>query len=144
MRRRQRERGRYLSHVHARQGVAVAPNGHTTYSRDMRQRFLTTPSEIAGAVRDGRREAHLTQAQLAAKAGVGRRFIVDLETGHERAELGKVLAVLETLNVCIIALAPASGRPVKPRDVDGLWVNGHVRRNGKAVQGHYRKPAQTG
>ncbi|MFA5138876.1 MAG: helix-turn-helix domain-containing protein [Elusimicrobiota bacterium] len=36
---------------------------------------------IAGFVREKRREAKLTQAELASKAGVGLRFIRDVEQG---------------------------------------------------------------
>lgn len=40
-----------------------------------------------------------TQAELADKAGVGRKFVVELEAGHPRAELAKVLDVLDALGI---------------------------------------------
>lgn len=61
--------------------------------------FIHTAQRLGEVVAAARHELGLTQAQLAAKAGVGRRFIVDVEAGHDRAELGKVLAVLDALGL---------------------------------------------
>lgn len=55
-------------------------------------------SEIGNAVALARKSMHMTQRQLADAAGVGVRFIVDLEAGKETVRLGLVLAVLSTLN----------------------------------------------
>ncbi len=70
----------------------------------MPNRFLSTPLDVAEAVRSARASLHLTQAQLAMRAKVGRRFVVDLEAGHPRAELAKVLAVLDVLDIHALAL----------------------------------------
>lgn len=56
-------------------------------------------SRLGTTVRDARRRLHLTQAELAEQAQVSRTFVIDLERGHERAELGKVIAVLGALNL---------------------------------------------
>jgi HTH-type transcriptional regulator/antitoxin HipB len=84
----------------------------------MQHRFLTTPEAVGQAVREGRKAAGWTQAELATRAGVGRRFVVDLEAGHERAELGKVLAVLEALDIHATALPPPPPPATRPQDVD--------------------------
>lgn len=68
-------------------------------------------------MREARTEFGLTQAQLAVKAGVGRRFIVDLEAGHDRAELAKVLEVLRALGIHASVSPPAVKR-TRPQDVD--------------------------
>lgn len=83
----------------------------------MKTRYLRTVEAVAEAVREARGELGLTQAQLATKAGVGRRFIVDLEAGHDRAELAKVLTVLEAVNIHASVLPPATKR-TRPEDVD--------------------------
>lgn len=54
---------------------------------------------VGRAVANGRRKQGLTQHQLAARAGVSRSFLAALEAGHARAELGKVLDVLDALQV---------------------------------------------
>jgi len=54
---------------------------------------------IAETIRLTRKAQGLRQDQLAAAAGVGVRFIVDLETGKATAQLGKTLAVVEALGL---------------------------------------------
>jgi len=83
----------------------------------MESLFLATPSDVAKAVRSGRAAKKLSQAELATRAHVGRRFIVDLEAGHPRAELGKVLNVLEALDIHALAL-PSPPVTQRLEDVD--------------------------
>lgn len=46
-----------------------------------------------------RRDLSWTQAELATRAGVSRRWVSLFESGHEKAEVGRVLAVLDALGV---------------------------------------------
>ena len=62
----------------------------------MAQRTLT-PADIADVIRNTRKAQGLRQDELAGVAGVGLRFIVDLEAGKPTAQLGKALKVLEVL-----------------------------------------------
>jgi y4mF family transcriptional regulator len=55
-----------------------------------------------------RKAQKLQQAQLAAAAGVGVRFIVDLEAGKATLQLEKVLHVLATLG-CDVTIVPPAG-----------------------------------
>ena len=50
-------------------------------------------------VRETRKAQGLTQEQLAATAGVGVRFVRELEQGKESCHLGKVLIVLAMLGI---------------------------------------------
>jgi HTH-type transcriptional regulator/antitoxin HipB len=70
----------------------------------MVDKFLATSADVAETVRAQRAALRLTQAQLAERVGVGRRFIMDLEAGHPRAELDKVLDVLKALDVNVLAI----------------------------------------
>lgn len=54
-------------------------------------------------IRARRQERGLSQQSLAEASGVSRKFLVDLEAGHERAELGKTIAVLHTLGLSLTA-----------------------------------------
>jgi len=63
------------------------------------------PAEIGDIVRTTRRAASLRQDELAGAAGVGLRFIVDLEAGKPTAQMGKVLQVLAALG-CLIDITP--------------------------------------
>ncbi|WIY84052.1 helix-turn-helix transcriptional regulator [Propionimicrobium sp. PCR01-08-3] len=63
------------------------------------QPFIDTVDRLADVVREARTRQGWTQAELAQEAGVGRRFVVDLEKGHARAELEKTLDVLRVLGL---------------------------------------------
>jgi y4mF family transcriptional regulator len=65
-----------------------------------------TPAELGKFVRETRREAGLTQGQLAGAAGVGVRFLIELEAGKPTAQLGKTLAVLAVLGCRVQIDAP--------------------------------------
>ena len=66
------------------------------------------PKQIGQLVRDVRRAQGLRQDQLAGAAGVGIRFLVEVEHGKPTAQLGKVLAVLEALG-CTLTIDPPPG-----------------------------------
>jgi len=70
----------------------------------MRQ-VTITPSELGALVRGSRKAQGLRQDELAGAAGVGLRFIVDLEAGKRTVQLGKVLTVLDALG-CSITITP--------------------------------------
>jgi y4mF family transcriptional regulator len=66
-------------------------------------------SKLLGSIVHRERKAQkLLQAELAAAAGVGIRFIVDLEAGKPTLQLAKVLHVLATLG-CDVAVTPPEG-----------------------------------
>lgn len=66
-----------------------------------RERDAMTSQEIGTAVRKARRNMGLRQDQLAGAAGVGLRFIVELEAGKNTIQLGKTLQVLDALGMKI-------------------------------------------
>ncbi len=76
----------------------------------MPQRILA-PSDIAGIVRTARKAQGLRQDELAGAAGVGVRFIVDLEAGKPTAQLGKALQVLEALGCQFEIVPPPERKP---------------------------------
>jgi y4mF family transcriptional regulator len=64
-----------------------------------------TIDEIGAVVRQARLAEGLRQDQLAAAAGVGLRFLVELERGKPTVRLDKVLAVLNALG-CRLDVTP--------------------------------------
>ncbi|MDE0029415.1 MAG: helix-turn-helix transcriptional regulator [Deltaproteobacteria bacterium] len=64
-----------------------------------------TSGDIGDIVRSARKAAGLRQFELAGAAGVGVRFIVDLEAGKPTAQMGKALQVLEALG-CTFDITP--------------------------------------
>ena len=67
-----------------------------------------TPSDIGDMIRSARKDAGLRQYELAGAAGVGVRFIVDLEAGKPTAQIGKALQVLQALG-CSVDIVPPPG-----------------------------------
>jgi y4mF family transcriptional regulator len=63
--------------------------------------LIETPKRLGDVVRHTRKALSLTQPQLALAAGVGVRFIVDLEAGKPTVRLENVLRVLQALGVTL-------------------------------------------
>ncbi len=59
--------------------------------------LITDPASLGAAIRHARREQNLTQEELALVAGVGRRFVIELEAAKPTAQVGAVLRVLGAL-----------------------------------------------
>lgn len=70
-----------------------------------------TPQQIGSKVRELRKHQGLRQDQLAGAAGVGLRFLIELEAGKETAQLGKTLAVLNALGCKIVLVGPDEDGP---------------------------------
>jgi len=64
---------------------------------------ITDTKSLGDVVKKLRKSQRLTQEQLAAACGLGRRFIVELERGKETSHIGKVLQVLVALGVSLHA-----------------------------------------
>lgn len=72
-----------------------------------------TPTDLGALVRRVRKAQGLRQDQLAGVAGVGLRFIVDLEAGKPTIQVGKALKVLEALG-CEVSIMPPAGTEEAP------------------------------
>lgn len=59
--------------------------------------FIRTPQDIGALLRETRKKAGLGQAELARRIGVSRQWVVEVERGKPRAEIGLVLRALNTL-----------------------------------------------
>lgn len=71
---------------------------------------MTTPEAFGRAIRAARKSQGLRQDQLAGAAGVGVRFIVDLEAGKVSTHLGKALAVAAALGLHVMIETPGMQR----------------------------------
>jgi HTH-type transcriptional regulator/antitoxin HipB len=89
---------------------------------DMRVR---TPKDVGALIRQRRHELGLSQIQLAERAGVSRQWVVDVERGKARAEIGLVLRALDVLDTPLRVEAGGSPKPVRSlrpaaADVDAI------------------------
>lgn len=70
---------------------------------------MTTPAELGALARAARRIRGWSQQQAADAAGVSRRFVNMLEGGeHRNAEVWRVLALLNALDVELVGTAPTT------------------------------------
>ncbi len=74
---------------------------------------VRSSQDLAAIVKGRRKEVHLSQAELAARAGVARKSISELEAGKSRPALGLLLRVLEQLDLVLDVQRAPSRRPAK-------------------------------
>jgi y4mF family transcriptional regulator len=61
--------------------------------------MIRTPVDFGAVLRDRRKQLKLDQATLAQRIGVSRQWLVGVERGKARAELGLVLRALDVLGL---------------------------------------------
>lgn len=89
--------------------------------------LLRTPFDLGSTIRDRRRSLGLDQEELAGRVGVSRKWIIDVEKGKSRAEIGLILRTFEALGLRL-SLDPASSAisadlaapPVEAPDIDKI------------------------
>jgi HTH-type transcriptional regulator/antitoxin HipB len=64
---------------------------------------IASPADLGRLVRAARKRQDFSQQQFADLAGVGRRFLSELENGKPTLELGKVLKVAGTAGITLFA-----------------------------------------
>ena len=74
-----------------------------------------TPLELGLLIRQARHARGMTQADLARAAGVGRQWIVAIEAGKQRAELGKTFQALAALDLSLSIHGEGIPEPVSPQ-----------------------------
>lgn len=93
--------------IHARGASNIDQSLSDTHGLDPavtppRSRTVHTMAELGAFVIDHRKAERHTQQELADLAGVGRRFLSEVEAGKPTAEIGKVLQVLNALGIDLI------------------------------------------
>jgi HTH-type transcriptional regulator / antitoxin HipB len=68
--------------------------------------------ELAQLISQTRKQARLTQAELAALAGVGKTVVWDLEHGKRTIRLETLSKVLSSLNIDLIVRSPITREEV--------------------------------
>jgi transcriptional regulator with XRE-family HTH domain len=75
---------------------------------------------LASAVRGRRVELGITQARLADRARVSRKWVYEFEGGKPGAELGLLLRVLEELDLALDVTPGAETTTAKTIDLDAV------------------------
>ena len=90
-----------------------------------------TVRDVALIARDRRSSLGWSQAQLAAKVGVGREWIIQFEKGKPTAEWGLVLRVLRELGIAIDLQVLHEAPDDSANDLDRI-LNAATKRKGEA------------
>jgi HTH-type transcriptional regulator / antitoxin HipB len=61
--------------------------------------LIRTPADLGAVLKDRRKQLKLDQAALAKRIGVSRQWVIEVERGHARAELGLVLRAIDVLEI---------------------------------------------
>lgn len=83
---------------------------------------IRTASDLGALIRGRRKQLRLGQAELASRIGTTRQWIIGVERGKPRAELGLVLRALDALGIPLTAdTKPSTRRPGAPSvDIDAI------------------------
>lgn len=96
---------------------------------------IRTPLELSAAIRQARRQAGITQAQLAERIGVRRLWVIRFESGKAEVELGTVMRAIRELGLALDIVTPdaaakhddetATLAPSAAIDLDALLTGEH-------------------
>ncbi len=67
---------------------------------------MLEPKTLAEIIRKHRKEAGLTQLQLAEMAGIGKTAVFDIEKGKETVQLDTLRKILSVLNIKVKLTSP--------------------------------------
>lgn len=75
---------------------------------------IRTPADLGTLIRNTRKKLGLDQSTLAKKIGVSRLWLVEIEKGKPRAEIGLVLRTLDALRIGLNATTSETQPPKRP------------------------------
>jgi HTH-type transcriptional regulator/antitoxin HipB len=82
---------------------------------------VRTPADLGAVIRDRRKQLKLDQAAFAKQIGVSRQWVIEMERGHARAELGLVLRAVDALSIQLDAnIDPTGRRRSSAVDIDAI------------------------
>jgi HTH-type transcriptional regulator / antitoxin HipB len=82
--------------------------------------LVRTPADLGAIIRDRRKQLKLDQAAFAKRIGVSRQWVIEIEQGHARAELGLVLRAMDALNIQIDTNIDQTKRRPSAVDIDAI------------------------
>jgi DNA-binding XRE family transcriptional regulator len=90
---------------HCQRSLTLVGHQKPTFGASM---LIRTPADLGAVIRDRRRQLGVDQATLAKRVGVSRQWVVGIERGRARAEVGLVLRALDTLGIRLDAATAAT------------------------------------
>jgi HTH-type transcriptional regulator / antitoxin HipB len=80
--------------------------------------LIRTPADLGAVIRDRRKHLKLDQAAFAKRIGVSRQWVIEIERGHARAELGLVLRAVDVLSIQLDATIDQTDQRRRSSSVD--------------------------
>ncbi|MHB0773391.1 helix-turn-helix domain-containing protein [Bradyrhizobium sp. 1.29L] len=86
--------------------------------------LVRTSTDLGAIIRDRRKRLKLDQSSFAKRIGVSRQWVIEVEHGHARAELGLVLRALDALGIRLDASSEQSNS--RSSEKSGVDINAIV------------------
>lgn len=77
-------------------------NAEFASATQQQESIVLSVRELGALIRQARKDQNLTQEDISGLAGLGNRFIIDLERGKETVQAQKVLDVLALLGLEVV------------------------------------------
>ena len=84
---------------------------------------VRTATDLGAFIRERRVKLAMDQSDLAEKAGTSRKWIVEVEQGKPRAEIGLVLRTLKALGVSLDLAADRAQKTVAASEPENVDIN---------------------
>lgn len=84
---------------------------------------IRTAADLGAFIRERRFTLGMDQSDLAEKAGTSRKWIVEVEQGKPRAEVGLVLRTLKALGVSLDIAADRTQKASAARETGNVDIN---------------------
>ena len=85
--------------------------------------LMRSSSDLGAIIRDRRKRLKLDQSTFAKRIGVSRQWVIEVEHGHARAELGLILRALDALGIRLDASSeqpPSHGSGKSAVDINAI------------------------
>ena len=84
---------------------------------------IRTATDLGAFIRERRVKLGMDQSDLAEKAGTSRKWIVEVEQGKPRAEIGLVLRTLKTLGVSLDIAVDRARKTSEASESENVDIN---------------------
>ena len=82
---------------------------------------IRTPADLGAVIRERRKKLKLDQADLAARIGASRQWVIGVEKGRSRAEIGLLLRALNALGLHLDTFLPSPNlKKTSEPDIDAI------------------------
>jgi HTH-type transcriptional regulator / antitoxin HipB len=82
--------------------------------------IIRTSRDLGSLIRDARLKQHLTQNELAARVGVSRKWLIDVESGRRANDLKLILRTLNAIGIQLDAIDRSKRKVSTALDINAV------------------------